>query len=69
MRYVVTIKDRLLSVLTDREIETESSSAMQAHKDIYFSELSEDESIIEIRDESGHIVYEAEDGFADGEIN
>lgn len=68
MIYKVSIKDHLLNIFPGRVVEIEANSAMDAHKDVYFNELTEDESIVEIRDEDDNVVYESQDGFADTEI-
>ena len=68
MLYKVIIKDHLLNVFPGRTVEIEAGSAMDAHKDVYFSHLTEDESIVEIRDEDSNVVYESQDGFADTEL-
>ena len=68
MKYTLLIQDHLLKIFPARKIEIESSTAMEAHKDVYFSQLSDDESIIEIRDDAGEVVYESKDGFSDTEL-
>ena len=63
-RVVISLTDPLDTIFDDRVLTVESSSAMEAHKEIYFKEITTGEDIKEIRTEDGEVVYDA-GGFID----
>lgn len=54
--YLVTIED---GFYITRSVNIKAKSAMDAHKQVLFSELNEDEEIKTIKNSSGELVYGA----------